>query len=107
MRSGSHLLLSIASYTGDCCVATRVPVSAEHSRDSLVLHAMDTLSTTATYEIVRHSEGWAVRHRDELTGPYETKQAAFEAAASFVELLIADGQGVEIRVPPEGPAQGR
>ena len=68
---------------------------------------MDTLSISDTYEIVRHFEGWAVRHRDELTGPYETKQAAFEAAASFVELLIADGQGVEIRVPPEGPAQGR
>ena len=64
------------------------------------------MDVTDTYEIVRHPEGWAVRHRDELTGPYETKQAAFEAAASFVELLIADGQAVQIRVPAEAPAQG-
>jgi hypothetical protein len=65
------------------------------------------MDMTDTYEIVRHPEGWAVKHRDELKGPYETKQAAFEAAASFVEMIIAEGQAVEIRVPAEGPPQGR
>jgi hypothetical protein len=59
-----------------------------------------------TYEVVPHPEGWAVRHNDELAGPYETKQAAFEAAASSAELMIAEGHAVEVRVPAVGPAQG-
>jgi hypothetical protein len=59
-----------------------------------------------TYEIVPHPEGWAVKHNGELNGPYETKQAAFEAAASFVELLIAQGQAAQIRVPAAIPVQG-
>jgi hypothetical protein len=63
-------------------------------------------SQSDTFEIVPHPEGWAVRHNREVTGPYETKQAAFEAAASFAEREIADGRGVELRVPAEGRPQG-
>ena len=67
---------------------------------------MERFTITGTYEIVRQPDGWAIKHDGEITGHYETKQAAFEAAASFVELLIAEGQGVQIRVPAEGPPQG-
>jgi hypothetical protein len=52
-----------------------------------------------TYEVVPHPDGWAVKHKDEMAGPYQTKLAAFEAAASLVEQVIVDGRAVELRVP--------
>jgi hypothetical protein len=59
-----------------------------------------------TYEILPHPNGWVVKHNGEVAGPYETKQAAFEAAASAAELVIAEGHAVELRVPAVGPPQG-
>jgi hypothetical protein len=64
------------------------------------------MNDAQTFEIVPHAKGWAVKHREEVSGPYLTKQAAFEAAAGLVENLIAQGEAVEIRVPAEGPHQG-
>jgi hypothetical protein len=58
------------------------------------------------YEIVPHPNGWVVKHNGETAGPYETKQAAFEAAAGSAEQVIADGRAVELRVPAAGPPQG-
>ena len=59
-----------------------------------------------TYEIVPHPEGWAVKHEGELSQAYATKQAAFEAATTLAEALIAEGCAIEVRVPAEGPPQG-
>src|SRR3954469_5569784 len=73
--SRAFLCRASGSYMGSCCVATSVEPCAEQSAGPLVLHGMDAADT---YEIVRHPEGWAIRHRDELKGPYATKQAAFE-----------------------------
>jgi len=56
------------------------------------------------YAIVRVPDGWGVRHGDELTSGYLTKEAAFEAAAAAASNAIK--VGLEVTVTVEGRARG-
>lgn len=50
----------------------------------------------AIYRIERYKEGWGVSHDGSTTGPYKTKEAAYEATAS---LAMREGHSIEITAP--------
>jgi hypothetical protein len=53
----------------------------------------------AIYKIVPYQEGWGVVHDGSTTGPYATKEAAFEASASAASIAMREGHAVEITAP--------
>ena len=53
---------------------------------------------TAFYEVVSRGGKWFVVHDGEETGPYVTKEAAFEAVVPAISLTIADGLPTELRI---------
>lgn len=53
----------------------------------------------ASYSIARHEDGWGVEHDGELTGAYDTKEAAFEAVLGPASNAIKLGHAVSITVP--------
>ncbi|SHG28224.1 hypothetical protein SAMN02745157_3904 [Kaistia soli DSM 19436] len=59
----------------------------------------------ARYEIVGREDHFVVRHDEDVTGPYVTKEAAFEAAVSTAGHAMAEGYAVEVIVP--AGAEGR
>lgn len=59
----------------------------------------------ARYEIVAREDHFVVRHDEDVTGPYVTKEAAFEAAVSTAGHAMAEGYAVEVIVP--AGAEGR
>jgi hypothetical protein len=58
---------------------------------------------SAAYRIVPHQDGWGVAHDGKVTGPYETKEAAFEAAVLAASNAIKLGYAVSVEV--EGSEQ--
>ena len=53
----------------------------------------------ATYNIVPYEGGWGVAHDGATTGPYATKEAAFEATAAAASIAMRGGHAVEITAP--------
>jgi hypothetical protein len=53
----------------------------------------------AAYKIVPHQSGWGVSHDGEVVGPYETKEAAFEATVAAASIAMKEGHAVEITAP--------
>ena len=58
----------------------------------------------AIYRIVPHKDGWGVDHDGKIGGPYETKEAAYEATVAAGSLALKQGHELQISVPggPEG-----
>lgn len=58
---------------------------------------------SAAYRIVPYQDGWGVEHDGRITGPYVTKEAAFEATTGPASNAIKLGYEVSITV--EGSEQ--
>lgn len=57
----------------------------------------------AIYNIQRYKDGWGVAHDGSTVGPYETREAAFEATVAAASIAMREGHAVEITAPgPEG-----
>jgi hypothetical protein len=54
---------------------------------------------SAVYRIAPHGGGWGVLHDGETVGPYETKEAAFEATAAAASIAMREGHSIEITAP--------
>ena len=64
---------------------------------------------SAAYRIVPFEDGWGVAHDGKTAGPYETKEAAFEAAIPPASNSIKLGYAVSVTVDgsePREPALG-
>ncbi len=59
----------------------------------------------AIYEILPYREGWGVAHDGDTVGPYETREAAFEASVAAASIAMKQGHSVEIIAP--GPEAER
>jgi hypothetical protein len=55
----------------------------------------------ASYSIEPYQSGWGVKHDGETVGPYETKEAAFEATVAAASLALKEGHALEITAPGE------
>jgi hypothetical protein len=53
----------------------------------------------AAYRIVRVTDGWGVDHDGSTQGPYETKEAAFEATIMAASNAMREGHAVQISAP--------
>ena len=53
----------------------------------------------ASYKITPDQTGWGVFHDGNTTGPYETKEAAFEATVAAASLALREGHAIEITAP--------
>ena len=54
--------------------------------------------SSASYYIIRHGGGWGVEHDGRTTGPYETKEAAFESTLGAASNAIKLGYAVSVTV---------
>jgi hypothetical protein len=52
----------------------------------------------AKYTIDERADGWVVTHDGDITGPYDTREAAFEAALGPASNAIKLGYGLSISV---------
>jgi uncharacterized protein DUF2188 len=60
----------------------------------------------AVYRIVPYQGGqWGVSHDGDTTGPYVTREAAFEAAVAAGSVALKQGHAVEVSVPAGPPLQ--
>jgi hypothetical protein len=53
----------------------------------------------ATYKILPYESGWGVAHDGGTVGPYETREAAFEATVAAASIAMKEGHAVEITAP--------
>jgi hypothetical protein len=53
----------------------------------------------AVYKIVPYQSGWGVSHDGNTVGPYETKEAAYEATAAAASMAMREGHAIEITAP--------
>ena len=53
----------------------------------------------AAYKIESYQAGWGVSHDGETVGPYETKEAAFEATVAAASMAMREGHAIEITAP--------
>jgi hypothetical protein len=53
----------------------------------------------AAYCIVPHESGWGVAHDGNTVGPYETKEAAYEATVAAASIAMREGHAIEITAP--------
>ncbi|HVZ54222.1 MAG TPA: hypothetical protein VG986_19815 [Pseudolabrys sp.] len=62
--------------------------------------------SSANYHIVRRSGGWCIEHDRDVSQPYLTREAAFEAIIGQVSNALKTGDAVTINVdgPPAGEA---
>jgi hypothetical protein len=58
---------------------------------------------TATYRIVSHKHGWGIEHDGEISGAYDSKEAAFETAVGAASNALKAGHGITVSVPGRGP----
>jgi hypothetical protein len=54
---------------------------------------------SAVYKVIPFEGGWGVTHDGETIGPYETREAAFEATAAAASLALREGHAIEITAP--------
>jgi hypothetical protein len=54
---------------------------------------------SAIYKIQPYESGWGVAHDGSTVGPYETKEAAFEATVAAASMALREGHAVEITAP--------
>jgi hypothetical protein len=54
---------------------------------------------SAVYKILPFEGGWGVAHDGSTTGPYVSKEAAFEATAAAASIAMHDGHSIEITAP--------
>jgi hypothetical protein len=54
---------------------------------------------SAIYRIIPFENGWGVAHDGSTTGPYVSKEAAFEATAAAASIAMHDGHAIEITAP--------
>lgn len=54
---------------------------------------------SASYRIAPHKGGWGVSHDGDTVGPYETKEAAFEATVAAASNAMREGHAIEITAP--------
>ena len=59
----------------------------------------------AAYKIIPHQSGWGVSHDGETKGPYETREAAFEATVAAASIAMKQGHAVEISAPGRDTAR--
>jgi uncharacterized protein (DUF58 family) len=60
----------------------------------------------ATYDIIGSDTEWRIRHDGRTENVYETKEAAFEAAATAASLALRQGHEVRVAAPGHGSASG-
>ena len=53
----------------------------------------------AAYKIEPYQAGWGVSHDGGTVGPYETKEAAFEATVAAASIAMREGHAIEITAP--------
>lgn len=53
----------------------------------------------AAYRIVPFETGWGVEHDGSTKGPYETKEAAFEASVAAASIAMREGHAIEVTAP--------
>lgn len=53
----------------------------------------------AAYRIVPYQSGWGVDHDGVTKGPYETKEAAYEATVAAASNAMREGHAIEITAP--------
>lgn len=53
----------------------------------------------AAYRIAPYQDGWGVSHDGKTTGPYQTKEAAFEATAAAASMALREGHAIDITAP--------
>ena len=53
----------------------------------------------AMYRIAPYEAGWGVTHDGATVGPYETKEAAYEATVAAASMALREGHAIEITVP--------
>jgi hypothetical protein len=53
----------------------------------------------AAYKIIPYQSGWGVSHDGETVGPYETKEAAYEASVAAASMAMREGHAIEITAP--------
>ena len=53
----------------------------------------------AAYRIAPYQGGWGVAHDGDTVGPYETKEAAFEATVAAASMAMREGHAIEITAP--------
>jgi hypothetical protein len=54
---------------------------------------------TAAYRITAYQGGWGGEHDGTTKGPYETKEAAYEASVMAGSIALREGHAVEISAP--------
>jgi hypothetical protein len=59
---------------------------------------------SAIYKIIPYQSGWGVDHDGSTVGPYETREAAFEATAAAASLALREGHAIEITAPGRSEA---
>jgi hypothetical protein len=55
----------------------------------------------AAYRIAPYETGWGVTHDGKTVGPYETKEAAYEATVAAADIALREGHAIEITAPGE------
>ena len=55
----------------------------------------------AVYRIAPYETGWGVTHDGKTVGPYETREAAYEATVAAGSMALREGHSLEITVPGE------
>ena len=53
----------------------------------------------AAYKIEPYQTGWGVTHDGKTVGPYETKEAAYEASVAAASMALREGHAIEITAP--------
>jgi hypothetical protein len=60
------------------------------------------MAREANYKITARAGGWVVEHDGEVSSPYETREAAFEATLGPASNAIKLGHAISITVAPSG-----
>jgi hypothetical protein len=53
----------------------------------------------AIYNVTPYQGGWGVDHDGSTVGPYETKEAAYEATVAAGSIALKEGHELQINVP--------